>query len=665
MSDEIVLTIDPPYIGSAVSPEVNITETTNDVTVTITDFRGDHSYTVEKTEQAIADAEQAATNANNAATQATETANAAAQYARDTADQAAADAQETADEAAGRADTAAASATQAASNANSAATSASEAASNANTKANLAEGATANANAATERANTAAANANSATAAAQTAAEQATTAATNATTAAGTANTAAGNAEAKAQLADTAATNAQTATANANTATTNATNAAQAANNAADYAIEAADDMPKLIGTVDTVQTVTDAWPTTPESATLYGKCVQDGTPTPDNPVEVQVVGGRNLLETTFAGSVTSSGVTATKNNDGSITLSGTASGVGTWALAGANPFTDTLFTLAPGTYTLSLGGAFSQSCMLSLLDWPNSKTVASINGTNAKKTFTLTEEANVTYIRFQAYSGTYDKTIYPQLEAGTQATPYVPYGCAGLQLGDSVLAVDLQGHTLPEGDVLRIDSAGRVTIDASAKKLTGQDFNVWTVTPQSDGTVSFVAATDVKTGTMPTCNVAYVGGPNTGKIVVSGNALYMRFAQSVVGTTTEQIKAWLAANCELYYESTVAHQTIDLGYIELPDLTQPCTLAFHASLDPEWSITYEQDPNAVITSLQASIAPVESGTASTNYSVNSYLIQANQLYRVTSAIATGEAITPGTNCVACTVMGEVIRLTA
>lgn len=65
--DILTLEIEPPYIGSAVSPTVDIDETTDDITVTITDFRGEHSYTVEKTDQAIANAEQAAQNANDTA----------------------------------------------------------------------------------------------------------------------------------------------------------------------------------------------------------------------------------------------------------------------------------------------------------------------------------------------------------------------------------------------------------------------------------------------------------------------------------------------------------------------------------------------------------------------------------------------------------------------
>lgn len=60
-----------------------------------------------------------------------------------------------------------------------------------------------------------------------------------------------------------------------------------------------------------------------------------------------------------------------------------------------------------------------------------------------------------------------------------------------------------------------------------------------------------------------------------------------------------------------------------------------------------------------------AAIAPVENGTASTNYAVGSYLVHGGQLCRVTVAIATGESISIGTNVTATTVMAEVIALIA
>lgn len=477
--DPLELEILPPYIGSAVSPTVDITETTDDITVTITDFRGEHAYTVDKTDQAIADAEQAATNAN----------------------------------------TAAASANQAAQAATAAAGTANTAAQNADAKAALADSKASLANTAATTANTAA--------------QAAEAAKTAANTAAGQATTAASNADAKAALADTAAANADTATQAANTATTNATNAAQAANNAADVAIEAAEDMPRLIGTVDTVQTVADAWPTTIDSATVYGKCVQDGTPTPSAPVPVQVVSG-------------------TVN----ITINGTA-------------------------------------------------------------------------------------------------TP-----------------IDLHGHTLAGGDVLKVDSAGRVWIEdgsnvadlASYTWSWQAGWQSWYTPyiPELKGSGNTGIPADMTCTNYPAKSQSHmtssfqtdpgigaVGGASTGWRIVVKN-----------GSTTD------TPTGTLYYQ-TIEHQTIELGTITPPEIAPGDTIAMYASLDPDWQIEYTQDPSIVVNTLQSSIAPVEGATASTNYAVGAYLMHGNQLYRVTSAIATGEAITPGSNCVACTVMGEVIRLTA
>ena len=68
----------------------------------------------------------------------------------------------------------------------------------------------------------------------------------------------------------------------------------------------------------------------------LYGKSVQDGTPTPENPVEIVSVGdsgsvgvtacGKNLLNPTLQ-TTTSNGVTCTNNGDGTYTLNGTCTG--------------------------------------------------------------------------------------------------------------------------------------------------------------------------------------------------------------------------------------------------------------------------------------------------------------------------------------------------
>ena len=57
-------------------------------------------------------------------------------------------------------------------------------------------------------------------------------------------------------------------------------------------------------------------------------------------------------------------------------------------------------------------------------------------------------------------------------------------------------------------------------------------------------------------------------------------------------------------------------------------------------------------------------IAPVEkSFTATRNYTVGSFVIVNNQLYKVTSAISSGGTITPNSNCTATTIMAEILAL--
>lgn len=72
----------------------------------------------------------------------------------------------------------------------------------------------------------------------------------------------------------------------------------------------------------------------------LYGKSSQDGTPTPENPVEIKSVVnptmkvcGKNLLNATLQ-TTTVNGVTCTANGDGTYTLNGTATTITTFDIA-------------------------------------------------------------------------------------------------------------------------------------------------------------------------------------------------------------------------------------------------------------------------------------------------------------------------------------------
>ncbi len=74
--------------------------------------------------------------------------------------------------------------------------------------------------------------------------------------------------------------------------------------------------------------------------------------------------------------------------------------------------------------------------------------------------------------------------------------------------------------------------------------------------------------------------------------------------------------------------------------------------------------IVYGSTPDGILNRAAALIAAQDGPTATAYHSVGSYLTMNGALYRVTTAIAIGETITPGTNVTATTVMEEVIRLT-
>ena len=80
-------------------------------------------------------------------------------------------------------------------------------------------------------------------------------------------------------------------------------------------------------------------------------------------------------------------------------------------------------------------------------------------------------------------------------------------------------------------------------------------------------------------------------------------------------------------------------------------------------SAAPTFQIVEAYDARGILDRALSTIAPVEGANAQANYTIGSYLVQGGNLYRVTSPIATGEAITPGTNCTVTTVMAEVVAL--
>lgn len=160
----------------------------------------------------------------------------------------------------------------------------------------------------------------------------------------------------------------------------------------------------------------------------IYGKSSQDGTPTPENPVEIKSVVnptvkivGKNLLKATLQ-TTTKNGVTCTVNGDGSYTLNGTAtSRAEFWAIGG---YTNNVkIPLNPTKKYVLKGTGYSR---VQLHVGTADHTIVSGDG----KGIILTNMAGVAFVLIRVESGfTADNlTIYLQLEEGSTSTTYEPY---------------------------------------------------------------------------------------------------------------------------------------------------------------------------------------------------------------------------------------------
>lgn len=393
--------------------------------------------------------------------------------------------------------------------ANTAASSANTAASNANTKASRAETATTNANTARDNANTAASAAN--------------TAASAATTAAGSATTAAEAANSAKDAANAAATAANTAADSANAATSEANAAIEAMGDISELAVpEMTANVrggAKVGGSTQVVggklevklsESATGTSVTTGSTSALrelqvHGKSVQNGTPTPDAPVEVQVVEGANLLPVTTQ-TRTMNGVTARVNVDGSISLSGTSTAEGDVYIYGGWQASSVDFDyIAGSSYTLSITPIMS-GVVAKVYTFTSEGTLIGGSTTNPATGFiTIRAAENAKRIGFsiRVASGVNvdGVTVRVQFERGSTPTPYVPYGYMGVKVvydtkrirgwagNDGILHFgnsESMAARVYKGQAITVYSTGnRYFISLfSDEPTTEQQKSLWTIAP-------------------------------------------------------------------------------------------------------------------------------------------------------------------------------------
>lgn len=341
------------------------------------------------------------------------------------------------------------------------------------------------------------------------------------------------------------------------------------------------------------------------------------GTPTPDNirpiqartavnlyrngeeftfPLDQTVVAGKNLLPCPYkTGSATVNGLKSVIADDGAVQFSGTPTGYAGYHFVSG-------LSLGKGTYTFSVSGNFSVTGVpFALIHSDEAGVQGSVTLSNQdSSTFTLDKDLNDVNIYIYMDDAAFlSGVLYPQLEAGSAATAYEPYGTAS-----AVPAV--YGGTLDW-------STGILTIDKAVLQLKGTEN--WNYSAPKDGycRISFAhGGTFTKDAFVCSHYVMYSSYSDNRQfpfIRANNNAATLYYEGKQDGgyfASAEEFKAFLAAQyaagtpVQVVYKRS-APLTIQLTPQEILALAGENTLYSDAG---DITVTGKADPNAVIQDL-------------------------------------------------------------
>ena len=253
---------------------------------------------------------------------------------------------------------------------------------------------------------------------------------------------------------------------------------------------------------------------------------------------------GKNLIPT-IDEPLSANGITCTVNVDGSITLNGTAT---------ANTYINfPHMMIEAGTYTLSSGSAIPTGIGLSLREANDQSTnLLRISNGQSAATGTIAYNGDA-YVYISINSGTTasNLTIYPQLEAGSEATAYEPYQgmTTALEDGDSL--------DLATGELTRrwkrLELDGTEAWVASGVNEHGiNSFRLWMAAEKAGFPVKVYCTHYAEKA------VVAENAQEEGVYLPSGSdTLFIRDTY----TTLEEFKTWLAAQKEAGTPVTVLYK--------------------------------------------------------------------------------------------------------
>lgn len=281
---------------------------------------------------------------------------------------------------------------------------------------------------------------------------------------------------------------------------------------------------------------------------------------------------------------------------------------------------------------------------------------------TNYQYRFTATDSGLFffgLYVTANGYGGTYIQVSDFQLELGSTATPYEPYAGETFSVDFPAEAGTVYGGTL---DV----TTGLLTVDR--KKLILDGSETWQTGNWGIGYRYYTSGSvdDAKnmqpllSSLFPKATLYSDGGIS---IDTASKAKQFDVRIRAEYTNFSDKASWIE-----YLQSNPVDVIYELATPVTYQL-DPVAVAMLRGTNNLWADTgdttlaYRQDVGLL---LEALLKPDETDmTADTNYAVNSFFTSGGTLYRATAAIATGETIVPGTNCVPTTIADQLTAIYA
>lgn len=352
------------------------------------------------------------------------------------------------------------------------------------------------------------------------------------------------------------------------------------------------------------VLTADDTYSAPPVALTVDGKSTQDGTPTPESPVEIVSLEQVGL---TFAG----------KNLfDPSDAVGGTyINSAGQRANGSSNTSTGFIPIVGGDTYTVSYSANNSAG---NYLAWYTDADQLTVTGSRAdlrsatSKTVMAPNDAN--YVRFSFNSSLLAKT---QFEAGSTATEYQPYDSTSV-----LLNLTQALRSLPDGtkDTLALSYLRPSTREGCAwysPTLTqnvgyGRLTNFSQFTTLSNGhhrvrhgTIAIIAGATHSLSNRFVYNSSTYNYGNPGDYYISSGYMYCIVPDEL--TTLEAVNAWASDNITIL-QFVLSPRITTLDPIELPILPAPDVTVWS---DPSTGLQmeYVRDSNIVIQRIEQAIA--------------------------------------------------------